>query len=258
MRDYSKEEISAIIAQFTDETEYRHGIGKKFLSQSDVGSLNLNPREFRDSSDPPLQAFLHGSYYHEAILEPEKIQGYEIVDAKTRNVKAYKDAVEASGKPILLLKHEKDHLDWLIEKTLANKTVNSLIRAEGNIYEKPGICKVSGEWFKGRADIVSPEYGILDLKTTTDLPKFKYKAKNYFYHAQAYIYSTMFGMEFTFIAVDKKSGNLGIFKCSDAFISAGELAVEKAVENYRKYFKGKTREEAEKLLDDRITYLELY
>ena len=261
MKAYTKGELAKLLESWKgDEDEYRNGSGAKMLSQSDVGSLLNDPKTFRSRTDIPYLAFLHGSYYHESILEPHKVEDYVVIDASTRSTKAYKEALEASGEDILLLKHEREHLDWLIEQTLANDTVRGLIRAEGNIYEKPGVVKLFGEWFKGRADILCPSMGrIIDLKTTTELgTKFKYKAKNFNYDAQAYIYSKMFGLDFTFIACDKKNGNLGIFESSDSFLSSGEMKVEQAVEVYQKYYKDKSKEETAELLKNRTIYEELF
>lgn len=258
--DYTKEELSNLITSWSDENEYRKGSGKKFLSQSDVGPLLHNPKEFRDVKDRPLLAFLHGSYYHEKILEPEKAAKYVIVDASTRSTNIYKQAIQETGAEILLLKKEQEMLDNLVEATLANKVVRSLIRAEGNIIEKPGTVKINGEWFKGRADIVCPSQGmIIDLKTSTDVDtKFKYKAKTYHYDAQAFIYNQIFGLDFVFIVCDKNNGNLGVFETSDSFLQSGQLKVERAVEVYKKYYKGKTPEETRALLNDRLIHQELF
>ena len=38
------------------------------------------------------------------------------------------------------------------------------------------------------------------------------------------------GYEFVFIAIDKKSGQIGLFDCSDSFYRSGEEKVEKASE----------------------------
>lgn len=258
--DYTKEELSNLISSWKDENEYRLGSGKKFLSQSDVGPLLHNPKEFRNVTDKPYLAFLQGSYYHEKILEPEKAAKYVIVDASTRSTNIYKQAIAETGADILLLKKEKEMLDRLVDATLSNKFVRSLIRAEGNIYEKPGTAKIFGEWFKGRADILCPSHGLnIDLKTSTEIDtKFKYKAKSYHYDAQAFIYNKIFGLDFVFIVCDKNNGNLGVFETSDSFLHSGQLKVEKAVEVYRKFYKGKTIEETRALLSNRIIHEELF
>lgn len=260
MADFSKDELAKVLKSWEgDEFEYRNGSGQKFLSQSDVGSLLRSPKEFRAPRDKPVLAFIQGSYFHESILEPHKIKDYKIVDASTRSTKIYKEALAEAGTDILLLRHEKDKLDQLVEGMLKNKFMRSMIRAEGNIYEKPGVIKLFGEWFKGRADIICPSQGlIIDLKTSRELPKFRYKAKSYYYHAQAYIYSKMFDLDFMFFAACKETGDLGVFECSKAFLQEGKLAVEQAVKVHQEYYKDKTAEQTQALLANRVYHQELY
>ena len=91
--------------------------------------------------------------------------------------------------------------------------------------------------WKGKADVVNHnEKLIIDLKTTSDLDNFKWNAKKYNYDSQAYIYRKLFGYEFIFIAIDKKSGQIGLFDCSDKFYSSGEEKVEKASEAYDLFY----------------------
>lgn len=261
-KDYSEKEIKNLLESWKDDNTYRHGTGKEFLSQSDVSSLLKDPKKFRSREGLPLLAFIQGSYYHESLLEPHKIKDYTIVDATTRNTKKYKEELEDSGEPILLLKHEKEHIEYLVKCTLENDHVRTIIEDPSNIFEKPGCAKIggdNGEWFKGRADIVSPTYGrLFDLKTTSDLDAFKYKSKRYFYHAQAYVYKTIFGMDFTFIVCDKNNGNLAMFDTSDSFLSEGQYQVQKAIDVYQNYYKGKTPEETKRLLANRVIVDELY
>ena len=91
--------------------------------------------------------------------------------------------------------------------------------------------------WKGKADIVNHnEKLIIDLKTTSDLDSFKWNAKKYNYDSQAYIYSKLLGYEFVFIAIDKNSGQIGLFDCSTNFYKSGELKVEKASEAYDLFY----------------------
>ena len=89
--------------------------------------------------------------------------------------------------------------------------------------------------WKGKADIVTDEY-LIDLKTTSDIHKFKYSAKSYNYDSQCYIYQQLFGKPLVFFVVDKGTGQLGVFRPTENFIKGGELKVEQAVEVYKKYF----------------------
>ena len=109
------------------------------------------------------------------------------------------------------------------------------IYKDGNLYEEPMVKKIQGMWWKGKADIVCVDK-IIDLKTTSDINKFKYSAKNYNYDSQCYIYQQLFGKPLVFFVVDKGTGQLGIFRPTENFIKGGELKVAKAIEVYGKYF----------------------
>ena len=180
-------------------------------------------------------AFLVGGYFHTAILEPEKLKKFKIVEATTRNTKAYK---EISGGEICLLQHEVDQIELMTEKMLSNEVCRDLIRLGKVEYEQPGITELEGHMWKGKADIVNhDEKLIIDLKTTADLQKFRYSASKYNYDSQAYIYSKLFGYEMLFIAIDKNTHQIGIFDCSPEFYARGKDKVERAVQAYELFYK---------------------
>ena len=111
-----------------------------------------------------------------------------------------------------LLQHEVDLVDNLISTMLNNTVCRDLISEEKGEYEVPAITELFGQMWKGKADVVNHnEKLIIDLKTTSDLDNFKWNAKKYNYDSQAYIYRKLFGYEFIFIAIDKKTGQIGLF-----------------------------------------------
>ena len=180
-------------------------------------------------------AFLVGGYFHTAILEPDKLKNFKIVETTTRNTKAYK---EISGGEMCLLKHEVDQIELMTEKMLNNEVCRDLIRSANVEYERPEITELEGQMWKGKADIVNhDEKLIIDLKTTADITKFKYSASKYNYDSQAYIYSKLFGYEMLFIAIDKNTHQIGIFDCSPEFYARGEDKVKRAVEAYELFYK---------------------
>jgi hypothetical protein len=77
---------------------------------------------------------------------------------------------------------------------------------------------------------------LIDLKTTSDINKFKWSAKSYNYDSQCYIYQELFGKPLVFLVIDKVTAQLGIFRPSYDFVKGGEAKVAKAIEVYRKYF----------------------
>ena len=134
-----------------DDTNYYGDFGKKYLSNSDIGTLLTNPLALgQKQANRP--AFLVGGYFHTAILEPEKLKNFKIVEATTRNTKVYK---EISDGEMCLLKHEVDQIELMTEKMLSNEVCRDLIRSGSVEYEKPEITELEGQMWKGKADIVN-------------------------------------------------------------------------------------------------------
>ena len=223
-----------VIDTLREDKHYYGDFGKKYLSNSDIATLLKNPLALGQPSKPS-SAFLVGGYFHTAILEPDKLKKYRVIPSSTRNTKVYK---EMSGGELCLLQHEVDGIEKLTDKMLANKICHDLIRNSTNEYEKPGITKLEGCMWKGKADIINHEEKlVVDLKTTADLNKFKYSASKYNYDSQAYIYSKLFGYEMVFIAIDKNTSQIGIFDCSPQFYERGKDKVERAVQAYELFYK---------------------
>ena len=223
-----------VLKALQDDTNYYGDFGKKYLSNSDISTLLTNPLALgQKMANRP--AFLVGGYFHTAILEPEKLKNFKIVEATTRNTKAYK---EISDGEMCLLKHEVDKIELMTEKMLSNEVCRDLIRSGNVEYEQPEITELEGQLWKGKADIVNhDEKLIIDLKTTADITKFKYSASKYNYDSQAYIYSKLFGYEMLFVVIDKNTHQIGIFDCSPEFYARGKDKVERAVQAYELFYK---------------------
>jgi hypothetical protein len=106
---------------------------------------------------------------------------------------------------------------------------------ENNAYEVPAIGEIKGKMWKGKADIITDDC-IIDLKTTGDIKKFNWSAKNYNYDSQCYIYQQLFGKPLMFFVIDKTTKMLGIFIPTEDFVRGGERKVEDAIEVYDKFF----------------------
>ena len=225
-----------VIEKLRDDEHYYGPFGKKYLSNSDISTLLTNPLALGKPSEP-RPAFLVGGYFHTAILEPDKLKKYRVIQSSTRNTKAYK---EMSGGELCLLQHEVDNIENLSDIMLDNKVCKGLIRDSNTEYEVPAITELEGEIWKGKADIVNHnEKLVIDLKTTADISRFKWSASKYNYDSQAYIYSKLFGYEMIFIVIDKNTQQLGIFDCSPEFYAKGQDKVQRAVEAYKLFYKQK-------------------
>ena len=216
------------------DENYYGDFGKQFLSNSDIKTLLTNPLALGQQSKPS-PAFLVGGYFHTAILEPDKLKKYKVIESSTRNTKTYK---EMSGGELCLLQHEVDQIELMKNKILENDVCRGLINGIDVEYEKPGLAELEGALWKGKADIVNhDEKLIIDLKTTKDINAFKWSANRFNYDSQAYIYSKLFGYEFAFIVIDKETHQIAVIDCSPEFYQSGKDKVERAVEAYDLFYK---------------------
>ena len=225
-----------IIERLRNDEDYYGEYGDQFLSNSHISKLLKNPMSLYDKT-PDNPNFKIGGYFHTAILEPDKLKSFKIIDASTRNTKKYK---EISGGEICLLQHEVDMIEVMVEKMMANDICRDLIQPVlGNVqYEEPGIVRLYDNMWKGKADIINhDEQLIIDLKTTSDIEKFRWSASKFNYDSQAYIYRHLFGYDMLFIAIDNNTHQIGLFDCSPKFYKSGQEKVEKACEIFDLFYK---------------------
>ena len=223
-----------ILELLKNDREYYSGIGKNYLSNSDIGTLLENPKEFGKPREDN-KAFAEGRYFHQSILEPEKIKDVPFVDVTTRTTKEYKEFCTANKLPFCLLKKEIDDVKNLVKIINGNISFFDEIYRDGNQFEVPAVGEILGMMWKGKADIVTHD-SVIDLKTTSDIQKFKWNAKKYNYDSQCYIYQKLFGKPLVFYVIDKVTGILAVFKPTDEFVNGGELKVARAIDMYERYF----------------------
>lgn len=220
-----------IIEKLKQDEHYYGDYGKQFLSNSDISILLKNPKLLRESK-PKSTAMVIGGYFHTAILEPNKLKSFRIIESSTRNTKKYKEMSEGE---ICLLQHEVDKIELMQEAVMDNSICRGLIQGD---FEVPAITELFGNKWKGKADIINhDEKLIIDLKTTSDIDKFKWSASKFNYDSQAYIYSNLFGYEMLFMVIDKETLRIGLFDCSPDFYKTGEEKVRKATDAYDLFYK---------------------
>ena len=218
------------IEKLKQDEHYYGEFGKQFLSNSDISILLKNPKLLREAK-PKSTAMVIGGYFHTAILEPNKLKSFRIIESSTRNTKKYK---EMSGGEICLLQHEVDKIELMTEVMMDNNICRGLIKGD---FEVPGVTEIFGNKWKGKADIINHEEKlVIDLKTTGDLDRFRWSASKFNYDSQAYIYSNLFGYEMLFIVMDKETHQIGLFDCSPEFYKSGEEKVRKATDAYDLFF----------------------
>ena len=122
-----------VINKLRDDEHYYGPFGKKYLSNSDISTLLTNPLAL-GKQQAPRPAFLVGGYFHTAILEPDKLHKFKVIESSTRNTKAYK---EISGGELCLLQHEVDTIGLMTEKMLSNNMgTNNLGNMLNNLKRK--------------------------------------------------------------------------------------------------------------------------
>ena len=229
-------DTKAILKKLEEDEHYYGKFGKQYLSNSDISTLLKNPLALH-TPQKTIPAFLVGGYFHTAILEPNKLKNFKIVQSTTRNTKAYK---EISNGELCLLQQEVDQIELMVDKMMSNTVCKDLITSGEVEYEIPGIKEIEGKMWKGKADIVNhDERLIIDLKTTNDIAKFRYSASKYNYDSQAYIYNQLFGYEMLFMVIDKNTHQIKICDCSSSFYSKGQDKVQQAVAQYDLFFNTK-------------------
>lgn len=223
--------MSTILNKLKDNNEYYHGVGKQYLSNSDIGALLNNPKMFGVPREDDIN-LAKGRLFHQLLLEPDKAIEFPVIDVSSRNTKKYKEAL-TDDIPFMLLTKEVDEVNTYVDAINGNFNFFSLINHSE--HEVPAIGELFGVQWKGKADIVT-ETDIYDLKTTRSIREFKYTAKRYNYDSQAYIYQELFGKPMTFLVVCKDTLQTGSYNCSDDFIASGEEKVKRAVEVYNRFF----------------------
>ena len=216
-----------------DDAHYYGMEGKKYLSNSDIDALLNDPKSFKKQKEKTPE-MLNGSYFHASLLEPHKLDTFPVYEGTSRNNKGYKEQVPEGE--IWLLSSEKNKLDELVESVKKNIILWDMIYDDSVIgYEVAATGVIGGLPWKGKADIVKGDV-LYDIKTTSKISEFKFSARKYNYDSQAWIYNQLFGKPLVFITVEKDTGRVGVFECSDEFLDRGREKVMMAVEAYNKFY----------------------
>lgn len=236
--DGSSHNKKELLEKMQDDSFYYGYLSKAALSSSSLKLLLTSPKTYYNVTkygNPESQPLRDGWLFHTAILEPDVFNSQVFVDVEKKNSVTYKVALEQHGK--VFTKKEKRDAERLADAFLRNE--KALQYLQDTEFEVPVIGEVMGMPFRGKADILGKNR-IVDLKTTIDLKNsFKYSAKKYFYDVQCYLYCQLFGVphdNFTFIAIDKKSLDVGIYHCSEEFYESGKAKVEEAIKIYDTFF----------------------
>ena len=228
-----------ILERLNNDEDYYGEYGKQFLSQSKIDTIINAPYDFYNDEvyDHLSIANLEfGTYFHALMLEPYKAELYDFIDVKSRRTKKFEEAWK-ENKMILTIEEHQLAME-LANIMQSNDEFAPYIYDDLNTYETPGLIKIQNTIWKGKADVVTP-HSVIDIKTSSNIQRFEYSFKDYYYSCQAWLYEKMFGKPVVFFVAFKKKKVLGKYQVtSDWAKQHGEDNVLKAIEYYNKYIIG--------------------
>lgn len=229
-----------LIESMIDDDFYYGYMGKSSLSSSAVKMLADSPKIYHyylNGTSLESPALSIGKITHTMILEPHKVNGmYEVINVSSRATKAFKEA-EMNSDRILITEGESVQIDKMVTAVRKNPILQQII--EQSSHEVPTVGLIEGLAFRGKADIITHDGVVYDIKTTSDIKSFRKSAFLYGYNAQAAIYCKLFNVhhtDFRYIVIDKGSYDLGIVNISEEFYLSGVDMMNKAIQTYVEYF----------------------
>ena len=230
-----------LVIELLDEDELYYGkFGQNWFSNSFLTKLFDDPLLVKDDEVwGNGSALVIGNFVHKAILEPQKAIDFPASEATHRGQTKYKEDLEASSFDRWMFT-ENDKQKWLdfSNRVLANPEAKSILHAPDNEFEVPAIAYFNGLPIKGKCDIINHKTKtIIDLKTTSDLENFAEKVDEWNYNVQAAVYSRALfkDYDFRFVAVDKRTDNIGVFDISKGESERGLRKLYKATNLYKHY-----------------------
>lgn len=233
--------VDEILKQMDDDSFYYGYLGQNALSSSSAKDLYKSPKTYFNktkevnSDAPPLR---EGRLIHTVVLEEEKLNDkYDFVNIGSRRTKTFEAAQEEArgkGKEVMLTS-ELNKANELCNAIRFNSHANELFT--GGTAETPAIGELYGLPFRGKADYLKDGH-LIDLKTTAKLDGWERTAKYlWHYDMQGWIYCELFGVtKFTFVVIEKGTGDIGIFELSDETRELGGNKVKQCVNTYKEYF----------------------
>lgn len=250
---WNKDEL---ISNMDSDPFYYGHLSSAALSSSACKDLLKSSKAYYKSlqrKQTDTQALREGRLFHTLVLEPEKMQQkYEFVEVDKRTLKAFKDADLATDKEVFLQK-EFYFMRSLKKNIDKCEYANSLL--QDGLGEVPALDFINGIPFRGKADYLRNNH-IVDLKTTSSLDGWEYASKKkWHYDMQAFIYRQLFNVErFTFLVIEKITGEIGIYEASEECFDSGEEKVKICTDRYKEDFLGKSDDEIEAVVFNRYIH----
>jgi hypothetical protein len=235
--DGSEWSVDEILEKMYDNVFYYGYLGTNALSSTSCKKLceSVEDYLFEDNNfSPDLKPLRDGRLFHVTVLESDKMKDYyDFIDVPTRRSRDFKELKKTSKKEVMT---EKERL-WAVDlkkHILKHSRSGELIK--NGEPEVPNINYVFGLPFRGKADLLCDDR-VVDIKTTGDIANWEYNKYFYGYDIQAYLYTKLFNRDnFEFIIIDKRTKKVITDEATGDFLVSGQRKVERAVDNYVKYF----------------------
>jgi len=221
-------ETKEAIEVLRKDEEYYNGIGKNYLSNSNINTLLKSPKDFH-VVEPKSVDMIMGNAIHEITFFGST--NLPSIESSTRTTKVYR---ERGTEEHILLEKEMEACHN-IAKTLRNTKAADILFDKDNIYEEPMIKDLfgNGVLWKGKADIINSNIDrVIDLKSTSNIDAFTSKGRMFNYDSQAWIYRELFGMEVMFFVIEKNSLRMKRIDVSDETYEKGRIKAMEAEQNY--------------------------
>jgi len=227
-----------LLSEMLDDEFYYGHLGKNALSSSACKKLLESPNAYRQSlrGSDSSTALKQGRLIHLAVLEPNRLDGLVVVDAKSVASRDYKEAVLNNGEDIVYKKSDYDNAMYVADAVLKNSEASFLLSE--CMFEVPAVKMIEGRAFRGKADALTTNGSmVIDLKTTSDdVKNFRYSARKYNYGLQAALYMKLFdASDFVFLVVNKQTKDIAIYEAGYEFLGQGEVDLYESIEIYNKW-----------------------
>ena len=244
--------VKELLERMVEDNFYYGYCSNAMFSSSKVKDMSKSPKSYYyiDKYKKSQQPLRDGQLFHLSILEPEKFDQQIFAPVRSKNTKAFREMKKETLRTVYTLQ-EKEDAERLAQAFLLNQKAVSMIRDSKT--EVPAVGMIDGIPFRGKADVLTNSGRVIDLKTCQNITNFKKDAYALGYNVQAYLYCQLFNIsykDFYFIAIDKKSLDIGIYDCSKEFIETGKMTVKKVLDAYKIHLHNKEAEEVKDFIDN--------
>lgn len=231
--------------------------GKEYLSYTSLKLANQDMKLFELYVQGKLykdsDALTFGSMYDTMLFEPDKFNNrffvlddsaitYTIGGKAPRMTTKYKDwkteflsKVDTDKLKVVSVEDHDQAID-MINRLEETGVVQTYLKGK---YQEELIGYIDDIPLHGFLDCLGKDF-VSDSKTVRSIDGFKYDVFKFGYDLQAYIYSTLSGLDtFYWVCQDKGSPYLvGVFEASPETIASGRRKFEAGIENIRSYIEG--------------------